>query len=112
MDERIHTINQKRFRRGSQQFTIEGHALKIERRRGLSLEQQCLDLNGFQPEPPRIKRVPLGRMITLLIGLALTALLVTWGIRTRNGNTFAMATAFGLVFGFVTFAHPLTPSAS
>jgi hypothetical protein len=103
MDERIHTITQKRFLRGSQQFTIEGHALKIERRRGLSLEQQCSDLHGFQPEPLRIKRVPLGRMLTLLIGLALTVLLVTWGIRTRHGNTFAMATAFGLVSAFVAF---------
>jgi hypothetical protein len=101
MDEATYTITQRRFLHGSQQFTIDGNTLRIEHRRGLSLEQQCLDLGGFQPAPLRIKRVPLGKMLALLISVALAITLLTWALRTSNDSASATAMTFGLLSAFV-----------
>jgi len=100
MDEAMHTITQKRFLRGSQQFAIEGHTLRLERRRGFSWEQRCFDLHDFQPEPLRIRHVPLGRILLLLVAIASAGMLLTWGMRTAHDNTSATAVFFGLLLAF------------
>ncbi len=103
MDKATYTITQRRLLRGSQRFTIEGDGLRIERRRGLSLEQQFLDLDGSHPEPLRVKRVPLGKMLALLISTTLAAALLAWAIRTSNDNASATAMLFGLLSASVAF---------
>jgi len=102
VDEATYTITQERFLRGSQQFTIKGHTLMVERRRGLSLEQQSFELDGFLPEPLRIRRVPLGRMLMSLLAIASAAGLLTWGLTTSDNDISAVAIFFGLLMAFIT----------
>jgi hypothetical protein len=71
VDERTYTITQKRFLRGRQTLTLEGDMLKVECRRGLSLQEYRFELRGFLPEPLRIRRMPL----TTVIGMTLTGAL-------------------------------------
>ncbi len=96
------TITQRRFL-SSRQFTIDGHVLKVEYRHGLSLEQERFNLDSFEPEPLRIKRVPLGKAAISLTTLALAVVLLRCGFRTGHDNAAATAMVWGLLFAFATF---------
>jgi hypothetical protein len=59
-----------------QTLILNGDALKVESRRGLSLTEYRFDLRGFLPHPTRVKQVPMVRII--LCGL-LTVLAFSLG---------------------------------
>ncbi len=67
MDEATCMIVQKRFLRGQQTLTIEGNKLKAEYRRGLSFHEYRFDLQGFSPEPLRMKRAPTAHIAVLVL---------------------------------------------
>jgi hypothetical protein len=75
MDDTTYVITQRRFLRGRQTLTIDGDRLKVEYKRGLSLQEYRFDLRGFLPDPTRIRQVPIVKVIGLtflgLIGLFL-----------------------------------------
>ncbi len=80
MDEATCTIVQKRFLRGRQTLTLEGDKLKAEYRRGLSLDEYQFDLQGLLPEPLRIRRVPAGKIVALVLCIVLGLILMPLGI--------------------------------
>ena len=63
MDPTTVRIEQKRCLRGRQSLTLDEDMLTVEFRRGLPLDEYRFDLRGFQPDPVRIKRVPLAKII-------------------------------------------------
>jgi hypothetical protein len=82
MDEAC-TIVQKRFLRGQQTLAIEGDKLRVEYRRGLSFHEYRFDLQGFSPEPLRLKRAPAAHIAALVlctvVGLVFIPLMVLGG---------------------------------
>jgi hypothetical protein len=73
-------IDQKRFLRGRQTLILDGDMLKVEFRRGLSLNEYRFDLRGFLPDPVRIKRVPLARIVGASLLTVLGAVLLMAGV--------------------------------
>ena len=63
MDRATCTIAQKRFLRGRQTLTIDGNTLKAEYRHGLSIHEFRIDLRGLMPDPVRMRRVPLEKIV-------------------------------------------------
>ena len=55
-------IEQKRFLRGSQTLILSEDTLKIESRRGLSVDEYRFDLRGLMPDPVRMKNIPVAKI--------------------------------------------------
>lgn len=92
-----HKIEQRRFLRGRQTLTLEGNMLRIEYRRGLSLNEYRFDLRGFLPDPARVKRVPLARIVASCLLTVLGTILVLAG---ADGKVYNVPSAMlaGIVF--------------
>lgn len=98
MDDTTYRIDQKRFLRGRQTLIVEGDQLKVEWRRGLSLNEYRFDLRGFHPDPVRVKTVPLARIVVAaLLGILSIAFIVAGILSTTDDQMFG-AIMVGLVF--------------
>jgi hypothetical protein len=80
MDKQTYTITQKRFLRGRQSLTLRGDKLKVECRRGLSLQEYHFELRGFLPEPLHARRVPLTPIIATAVAAVLGLSLILFGL--------------------------------
>jgi hypothetical protein len=87
MDDTTYKIEQRRFLRGRQTLTIEDDKLKAEYRRGLSLHEYQFDLRGFLPEPVRIRRVPLARILGVILLAVAGATCIALGCMATDVNT-------------------------
>ena len=63
MEDETIRIDQKRLLRGRQTLILRENLLKVECRRALSLNEYRFDLCGFMPDPVRVKRVPVARIV-------------------------------------------------
>ena len=80
---------------------LDGHMLKIECRRGLSLNEYRFDLRGFGPDPLRIKRVPLARIVASSLLTVLGIVLVLAG---ADGKVYNVPSAMLAGIMFLIFA--------
>lgn len=80
MEDETIRIDQKRFLRGSQTLILRENLLKVECRRALSLNEYRFDLGGFLPDPLRVKRVPLARIVGSVILTLLGAASLAAGV--------------------------------
>lgn len=98
MDDTTYKIDQKRFLRGRQTLILEGDRLKVEWRRGLSLNEYRFDLRGFRPDSVRVKTVPLARIVVAaLLGILSIAFIVAGILSTTDDQMFG-AIMVGLLF--------------
>lgn len=105
MNDTTYVLTQRRFLRGRQTLTLGEESLKVEYKRGLSLQEYRFDLRGFLPDPTRIRQVPIGK-ITGLVLLGLVGLfLVPFGIAAEAagmGVNMGGLSAMGLMLLIVT----------
>jgi len=108
MDDATRVITQRRFLRGRQTLTLHGDLLKLEYRRGLSLQEYRFNLHGFLPDPVRIRRVPILRIVGLILLGLLGLFLIPFGIAaeatgmgTRMGGLSAMGLMLLITVGVV-----------
>jgi hypothetical protein len=102
MDDTTYKIEQRRFLRGRQTLILTGNQLKLEWRRGLSLNEYRFDLRGFLPDPVRIKRIPTARIvgagILTVVGAVLLAAGMSGKVRVDHIPPFMSSGILLLVF--------------
>jgi len=80
MDDTTYKIEQRRFLRGRQTLILAGDQLKVQWRRGLSLNEYRFDLRGFAPDPVRMKRIPMARIVGASFVTVLGTILLAAGM--------------------------------
>ncbi len=104
MDDATYTITQKRFLRGRQTLTLDRDKLKLEYKRGLSLQEYRFDLRGFLPDPTRIRQVPMAKIVGLILLGLLGLFLMPFGIAAEAagmGVRMGGLSAMGLMLSVV-----------
>ncbi len=102
MDDTTYQLDQRRFLRGRQTLTLTSNQLKVQWQRGLSLNEYRFDLRGFSPDPTRMKRIPIARIVgagvVTVLGTVLLAAGMSGKVRVDHIPPFMSSGILLLVF--------------
>lgn len=101
MDSAPIKLEQRRFLRGRQTLTLHGDMLKVEYRRGLSLNEYRFGLRGFDPDPTRVKRVP---QIRIVAASLMTLVGCTHVLNWTGGKLMGVPSSVLMGIGFLILA--------